>query len=163
MPRGTEAILAAQHAMGHELVVFTREPRGENDFEISVPFRHVVIGDVGIRDASSPERMEKLRAVLTAAQRDVTRGHISKEFIDTYIDRIFVTPLGENTARIDIRIFTGESTKKYLQKLKGRTCQIITDVSDESENRVNKGADEGSGRMGHMFKKMIEAYENGLK
>ena len=75
MPRGTEAILAAQHAMGHELVVFTREPRGENDFEISVPFRHVVIGDVGIRDASSPERLEKLRAAVSEAGCDLVIHH----------------------------------------------------------------------------------------
>ncbi len=107
--------------------------------------------------------MEKIRSVLAAAQRDVTQGSVSKEFIDTYIDHIFVTPMGENTVKIDIRIFTGESTKRYLQKFKGRMSQIITDVSDESENLANKGLDEGSGRMDHMFKKMIEAYENGLK
>ncbi len=107
--------------------------------------------------------MEKIRAVLAAAQHDVTQGSVSKEFIDTYIDRIFVTPMEENTAKIDIRIFTGERTEKYLRKLKGRVCQMINDVSDESENHVNKGADEGPGRMDHMFKKMIEAYENGLK
>ena len=75
MPRGTEAILAAQHAMGHELVVFTREPRSENDFEISVPFRHVVIGDVGIRDTSSPERTAKLRAAISETGCDLVIHH----------------------------------------------------------------------------------------
>ena len=75
MPRGTEAILAAQHAMGHELVVFTREPRSESDFEISVPFRHVVIGAVGIRDTSSPERSEKLRAAISETGCDLVIHH----------------------------------------------------------------------------------------
>ena len=75
MPRGTEAILAAQHAMGHELVVFTREPRSESDFEISVPFRHVVIGAVGIRDTSSPERREKLRAAISETGCDLVVHH----------------------------------------------------------------------------------------
>ena len=75
MPRGTGAILAAQHAMGHDLVVFTREPRGENDFEIDVPFRHVVIGDVGIRDCSTPERAEKLRAALAETKCDIVIHH----------------------------------------------------------------------------------------
>ncbi|MBO7684490.1 MAG: glycosyltransferase family 4 protein [Kiritimatiellae bacterium] len=75
MPRGTEAILAAQHAMGHDLVVFTREPRGENDFEISVPFRHVVIGDVGIREPSSPERTARLRAAVSESGCDLVIHH----------------------------------------------------------------------------------------
>ncbi len=75
MPRGTEAILAAQHAMGHELVVFTREPRGEDDFKISVPFKHIVIGDIGIRETSSPERREKLRAAISEAGCDIVIHH----------------------------------------------------------------------------------------
>ncbi len=109
------------------------------------------------------KNMEKIRSVLAAAQKDVTQGNVSKEFIATYIDRIFVTPLGENTVRLDIRIFTGESTQKYLKKLKVCTGQIITDVSDDAKNHVNKGVDEDPGSSDHMFKKMIEAYENGLK
>jgi hypothetical protein len=39
--------------------------------------------------------------------------------------------------RLEVRICTGESTKFYFEKLKGRT--------------------------GHTFKKMIEAYEQGLQ
>ena len=42
----------------------------------------------------------------------------------------------------DIKIFTGESGEKYLQKLKNRT---------KPESRT-----------GHTFKKMIEKYENEL-
>ena len=38
--------------------------------------------------------------------------------------------------RLQIKIFTGETTDKYLSKLKGRT--------------------------GHTMKKMIQAYENGM-
>ena len=43
----------------------------------------------------------------------------------------------------DIKIFTGESCEKYLQKLK---------------RRANL-----EGCTGHTFKKMIEAYEQGLQ
>ena len=87
--------------------------------------------------------MEKIRATLKAAERNVAEGTITKEFIDTFIDKIFVTPEADGSMRLDIRIFTGDSTEKYLQKLKRR---------GDSE-----------GRTGHTFKKMIESYENSLK
>jgi DNA invertase Pin-like site-specific DNA recombinase len=81
--------------------------------------------------------MEKVRSTLKAAEKDVANGVITKDFIDTFIDKIFVTPEEDGSLRLDIRIFTGDSTAKYLEKLKGRT--------------------------GHTFKKMIEAYEKGMK
>jgi DNA invertase Pin-like site-specific DNA recombinase len=81
--------------------------------------------------------MEKVRSTLKAAEKDVANGVITKDFIDTFIDKIFVTPEEDGSLRLDIRIFTGDSTAKYLEKLKGRT--------------------------GHTFKKMIEAYERDMK
>jgi hypothetical protein len=82
------------------------------------------------------EHINKIRQVLIDAKRDASSGIISKDFIDKYIDKIFVTP--ENgSLRLDIKIFTGEITAKYLTKLRDRT--------------------------GHTSKKMIEAYENGIK
>ena len=87
--------------------------------------------------------MEKIRTTLKAAERNAAEGTITKEFIDTFIDKIFVTPEADGSMRLDIRIFTGDSTEKYLQKLKRRA---------DSESRT-----------GHTFKKMIEAYENGMK
>ena len=62
---------------------------------------------------------------------------INKEFVDRYIDKIIATPEGSDTLHLQIKLFTGEVTDKYLQNLKSRT--------------------------GHTFKKMIEAYEQGLK
>ncbi len=81
--------------------------------------------------------MEKIRATLKAAEENVANGVITKDFIDTFVDKIFVTPEPDGSMRLDVRIFTGDSTRKYLQKLARRT--------------------------GHTFKKMIEAYENGMK
>lgn len=81
--------------------------------------------------------MEKIRAVLKAAETDVANGTITKDFVDTFIDKIFVTPQENTTMALELRIFTGDSTQKYLQKLAGRT--------------------------GHTFKKMVEAYENGMQ
>ena len=87
--------------------------------------------------------MERIREVLRDAERDCRDGAITKEFIDTFIDKIFVTPEGNGNARLDIKIFTGESCEKYLQKLK---------------RRANL-----EGCTGHTFKKMIESYENSMK
>ena len=64
--------------------------------------------------------MERIRKVLRDAERDCANGEITKEFIDTFIDKIFATPESDGTVRLDIKIFTGESCEKYLQKLKRR-------------------------------------------
>ena len=87
--------------------------------------------------------MEKIRATLKAAEKSAGEGAITKEFIDTFIDKIFVTPEPDGSMRLDIRIFTGDSTEKYLQKLKRRA---------NPEDRT-----------GHTFKKMIESYESSMK
>ena len=81
--------------------------------------------------------METIRNTLEAARRDAATGMITNEFVEKYIDRILVTPEDNGTLRLDIKIFTGESTRRYLEKLVLRT--------------------------GHTFKKMIEAYEQGLQ
>ena len=80
--------------------------------------------------------MEKIRSVLKAAETDVANGTITKEFVDTFIDKIFVTPQEDGSMLLQIKIFTGDTTEKYLDKLKRRA--------------------------GHTFKKMIQSYENGL-
>ena len=87
--------------------------------------------------------MEHLRKVLRDAEKQCQTEAITKDFIDIFIDRIYVTPEDDNTLRLDIKIFTGESCEKYLQKLKRRA--------------------NFEGCTGHTFKKMIEAYEQGLQ
>ncbi len=93
------------------------------------------------------KHIDVIRKVLIAAEQDVSKGKITKEFIDTFIDKIIVTPEGNNTMKLDIYLFTGESTSKYLQKLRQHSRSV------PSENVS----------MGHTFKKMIEAYENGMQ
>ena len=83
------------------------------------------------------KHISEIKATLEAAVKDASSGMITNEFVASYIDKIFVTPENNDTARLEIKIFTGRNTEKWLQKLKGRT--------------------------GHTFKKMIEAYENGIK
>ena len=83
------------------------------------------------------QHIDTIRRVLEHASQDAAQGLINKEFVDKYIDKIFVTPQDDGTLHLQIKIFTGEVTDKFLENLRSRT--------------------------GHTFKKMIEAYENGLK
>ena len=88
------------------------------------------------------------------AQRDVNQQIVSKEFIDKYIDRIFATPQEDGSLRLEIKIFTGEATEKYLNRLKQRAT---------NQENTPECVAVGAGRTGHTFKKMIEAYEQGLQ
>ena len=83
------------------------------------------------------KHMDAIRATLEAAQKDAAQGMITAEFVSKYVDKILVTPEEDGTLRLDIKIFTGETTQKFLHKLAVRT--------------------------GHTFKKMIEAYEQGMQ
>ena len=83
------------------------------------------------------KHMDAIRTTLEAARRDAAQGIITADFVSKYIDKILVTPEDDGTLRLDIKIFTGENTQKYLTKLALRT--------------------------GHTFKKMIEAYENSMQ
>ena len=78
-----------------------------------------------------------IRATLKKAEKEVASGTITKEFVDSFIDKIIVTPEKNNTIKLDIRIFTGKTTTAYIEKLKSR--------------------------MGQTSKKMIQAYENSMK
>ena len=66
------------------------------------------------------KNMEQIRRVLQRAQQICNTDAITPEFVDTFIDRILVTPTAENTLRLDIKIFTGESCERYFEKLKLR-------------------------------------------
>ena len=83
------------------------------------------------------KHMDTIRATLEAARWNAAQGMVTVEWVNKYIDKILVTPEEDGSMRLDIKIFTGETTQKYLANLRSRT--------------------------GHMSKKMIEAYEQGLQ
>ena len=85
--------------------------------------------------------MAEVKAKLEAAVKDASTGMITNEFVAQYIDKIFVTSEGNDTAKLEIKIFTGKNTEKWLQKLNARSRS----------------------RTGHTSKKMIEAYEQGMQ
>ena len=87
------------------------------------------------------KRILEVKSKLNDAIRDARSGLISNEFVSQYIDKIFVTPKEGMFSKLEIKIFTGKTTEKFMQKL-GRKAK---------------------GRMGQTFKKMIESYENSIK
>ena len=82
------------------------------------------------------KQIDTMKAVMRNMEQTAATGAITKEFIDEFVDKIFVTPESEGVMRLDIKIFTGEATMRYFEKLAGRT--------------------------GHISKKMIEAYEQNM-
>ena len=83
----------------------------------------------------------EVKARLDAAIKDASTGMITTEFVAQYIDKIFVTLTDEDTAKLEIKIFTGKNSEKWLNKLHARS----------------------RGRMGVTSKKMVESYENSIK
>lgn len=108
-------------------------------------------------------KIDEMRKVLARAQDEASQGIVTKEFIDKYISKIFVTPEDENTMMLQIKIFTGETTEKYLRKLESHAGNITTDMTEHGKSAENTMDSGTLDSMGHTFKKMIEAYENGLK
>ena len=68
----------------------------------------------GQRDSASDfkKHIDTIRRVLQEAERDAANGLINKEFVEQYIDKIFATPEEDGSLRLQIKIFTGETTDK---------------------------------------------------
>jgi len=86
------------------------------------------------------KHIAEVKTRLDAAVRDASTGMITPEFVAQYIDKITVTITDDDTANLNIKIFTGKNTEKWLEKL--------------SEHHRS--------RTGHTLKKMIEKYESEL-
>ena len=109
------------------------------------------------------KHMDRIRATLREAEKCAKTGVITRNFVDQYIDKIFVTIEEDGRIRLDVKIFTGETTEKYLQRFKVRTGQM-TSISDRKQQNPCATTTFGDEvRPGHMSKKMIEAYEQGLQ
>ena len=87
--------------------------------------------------ADFKKHMDTIRRVLREATADAANGLVNKEFVDEFIDKTYVTMDENGVMQLKIKLFTGEITDKYLSSLRSRT--------------------------GHISKKMIEAYEQGLQ
>ncbi len=108
-------------------------------------------------DAGFKDSIEEIKSSLVSAAKVASEGLITKNFIDKYVDKIFVSVEDDSHAKIEIKLVTGETTEKYLLKLKARQRAEIVDIT------AIQGSETCNCRMGHTSKKMIEAYENGMK
>ena len=88
----------------------------------------------------SRKHINEIRSRLESAIAEAHIGMISNEFVAQYVDQIFATA-EEDRLKLNIKIFTGKNTEKWLSKL-------------STQSRI---------RMGHTSKKMVEKYENDLK
>lgn len=109
------------------------------------------------------KHLDTIRQVLKEAERDAVKGVVNKDFVDKFIDRIFATMVDETTMQLQIKIFTGEVTEKYLANLRVRVGNIIGVSEKPDENAVAAMAVADDSRTGHTVKKMIEAYERNMK
>ena len=82
-------------------------------------------------------QIKRLKISLQHGMEDIGKGIITRDFVDTYISRIDVNPLGDGVLEVNIRILTNDVIRCRMEKL-------------------------SKGRTGHTFKKMIESYEKNL-
>ena len=109
------------------------------------------------------KQLEAIRTTMRNIELATATGAITKEFIDEYIDKIYATPENEGVMRLDIKIFTGETTQKHLENLRLRAGQMSGEFGGQQENAAAAMGFETCGRTGQMFKKMIEAYEQSMQ
>ncbi len=91
--------------------------------------------------ADFKEKIEEIKKILQKAESEASREMIDSAFVNKYIDKIYVTPVDEGVIEISVKLFTGDTFGKVFEKL---GCHLV-------------------GRTGHIFKKMIESYENSMK
>ena len=113
--------------------------------------------------AEFKKHMETIREVMRKAQTDAQRQLVSEEFIERYIDKIYATPQEDGTVLLEIKIFTGEATEKYLQKLKKRASDVSHAKAENGESPTAPIPAVCGSRTGVTSKKMIEAYEQGMQ
>ena len=70
----------------------------------------------------------EIKAGIEAAVKDASSGLITNEFVSKYIDKIFVTIEDDGSARLEIKIFTGKSTEKWLEKIKAKNKGCAGDI-----------------------------------
>lgn len=89
------------------------------------------------------QKVDEIRRILKAAQKDAANGVITKEFVNKYIDKIMVTPNG-STMRLDIKIMVGETCEKHLENIRsrtGHTSNMICPVRTITYNREYRWID----------------------
>lgn len=85
------------------------------------------------------KHIDEIRNVLNAARKDAANGIITKEFVNKYIDKIFVTPAGD-ILKLEVKIFTGKTCEKYLSNIRSRTGQMSKKMIEKYEKDLSNNA-----------------------
>ncbi len=67
------------------------------------------------------KHITEIKTRLDAAVKYAKDGMIGTEFVAEYIDKIIATVESPTSAKLEIKIFTGKSTEKWMQKLNARS------------------------------------------
>ena len=127
--KAQQAVIDAENRKKDQLLLLTMDGNiTGRDFKRMCDECNVVIdrAEATIREleesmASAEEfhkQIQGIRDALSRAKQAARNGIINNDFVNSYINKILVTPEDDSTVRLDIKIFTGERTEKYLQKLK---------------------------------------------
>ena len=73
------------------------------------------------------KHIDEIRRILKAAKEDAAKGIITKEFVNRYIDKIYVTP-EDGKLKLEIKVFTGKSCEKQLENIRSRTGHIVNNI-----------------------------------
>lgn len=96
------------------------------------------------------KQMNEIRTVLQRAEMIADKDAINESFVNTFVDKIIVTPIDETTAQISIKIFTGEVTEQYIEKLKRRSGKAVDTQgkkpTKEAEKSVEKDGENRTGQ-----------------
>ena len=90
------------------------------------------------------KRIEEMRRTLKRASEDANSGVINHSFVEKYIDKIYVTPIDETHMEMKIKLFTNETTTKYLENLRvrtGHTFKKMLPVRNKSYIRNNRNVE----------------------
>ena len=100
--------------------------------------------DIRTTDDNYFDEIGEMRRILKAAKNDVKNGVITKEFVNKYIDKILVTPEGEDKLKLEIKVFTGKTCERELDNIRrrtGHTNNNICPVRTAEFNRVYRWID----------------------
>lgn len=75
---------------------------------------------------------------MQSAKHDVDSKLINKHFIDTYISKIYVTPLEADQMRLEIKIFTDQTIVKNYYNSRCRSGHMSKLIAAENELLFHK-------------------------
>ncbi len=78
-------------------------------------------------------RLEMMKLILTEATSDYSHGAINKELVDLIVEQIYVTPLDEDIAKLDITLTNGEICQRTItRRHKRRKSDSVISINENT-------------------------------